>query len=524
MDGEVFSLHSIDYAIIGLYIVTLITVGMLKGRKLHGDEDFFLAGRQARWPMIGFSIFASNISAEHLVGLAGAGYMFGLLHGNYEWMASGTLLLLALVFAPYYLTTKVSTMPEFLERRYSRNCRDFLAWLNVITTIFIRLGVSLYAGGLVIHTFLGWSLELCILLLAIVAASYTIVGGLAAVMLTEMFSANIMIIGSLALLFIGLHEVGGIDVLISKVPAEYWSMLRPADDPEMPWYAILFGYPVLGIWYWCTDQLMVQRVLGARDIRNGQMGVIFAGFLKILPVFIFVLPGVICYAMFPDLASGDYAYTKIITEWLPVGVRGVMIAVLIAALLSTVDAGLNSISTIFTLDIFRRWFPGASHQRLLWTGRVATAGAMLLAIAWSPMIGKFPKGIFIAINQLIACVAPPLTAIFLLGVLWKRTTARAAELALWVGEPVCIVLGLARALNFPAGFWPPWLNFMFLAFLMLIAMIAGMIIVSLTTAPPDARNALPLLSDISRGAHTRAIKAAAVVLAAVMIGLYAIFH
>ena len=524
MNGEVFSLHILDMIIIGLYIVALITIGMLKGSKLHGDEDFFLAGRQAGWPKIGFSIFASNISAEHLVGLAGAGYMFGLLHGNYEWMASGTLLLLALVFAPYYLTTKVSTMPEFLERRYSRNCRDFLAWLNVVTTIFIRLGVSLYAGGLVIHTFLGWPLEICVLVLSIVAASYTIVGGLAAAMLTEMFSAIIMILGSLALVFIGLDRVGGIDALVSKVPADYWSMLRPADDPEMPWYAIIFGYPVLGIWYWCTDQLMVQRVLGARDLEQGQKGVIFAGFLKILPVFIFVLPGVICYAMFPGLPAGDYAYTKIITEWLPIGVRGVMIAVLLAALLSTVDAGLNSISTIFTLDIFRRWFPDSNHSRLLWIGRVATGGAMVLAIIWSPMIGKFPKGIFIAINQLIACVAPPLTAIFLLGVLWKRTNARAAEFALWIGEPVCIILGLAQVMDYPKGFWPSWLNFMFLAFLMLVTMIIFMATVSLLTSPPKPEKALPSLADISKGARDNVIRIAAVVLGVTMIVLYILFR
>ena len=524
MEQAVQTLDSIDLYVIGIYIFVLVTIGMLKGRKLQDDSDFFLAGRKARWPMIGFSIFASNISAEHLVGLAGAGYMFGLLHGNYEWMAAGSLLLLSLVFAPFYLSTKVSTMPEFLERRYSRKCRDFLAWLNVVTTIFIRLGVSLYAGGLVIHVFLGWPLEVCILVLSVVAASYAIVGGLAAVMLTEMFSAIIMIIGSIALTFIGLYKVGGIGELISKVPGEYWSMLRPADDPEMPWYAIVFGYNVLGIWYWCTDQLMVQRLLGAKDLRHGQLGVLFAGFLKVLPVFIFVLPGVICYAMYPDLPNGDFAYTTIITNWLPVGVRGIMIAVLMAALLSTVDAGLNSISTIFTLDIFKRWFPDASHVRLLWIGRIATGGAMIIAILWSPMFAKFPKGIFIAVNQLIACVAPPLTGIFLMGVLWKRTTARAAELTLWIGGPVCAVIGISQALGWPENFWPQWLNFMFLAFLMLIGVVVFMVIASLMTDPPAREKSLPSLGEISRAPHSRTVRTAAVILVSIMVGLYLIFH
>ncbi len=438
------SLSGIDFGIIGLYILILIIIGVRRGRHLSGDEDFFLAGRKLKWPNIGFSIFASNISAEHLVGLAGAGYMFGLLHGNYEWMAFGSLLLLALVFAPYYLTTRVSTMPEFLQRRYSEHCRDFLSYLNVITTIFIRLGVSLYAGGLVIHLFLGWSLQTCILILSVIATSYTIIGGLAAVVITDTFQAVIMILGSIALTLIGFSKVGGIHQLIASVPGKYWVMLRPASDPEMPWYAIIFGYPVLGIWYWCTDQLMVQRVLGAKNLKHGQIGIIFAAFLKILPVFIFVLPGVILYAINPNLENGDQAYTTIVSTWLPVGLRGIMIAVLIAALLSTIDSALNAISTIFTLDIFKKWMPNSSHEKLLLIGRIATGVSMIVAIIWSPVIGKFPKGIFIAINQLIAAVAPPLTALFLMGVLWKRTTAKAAELALWIGSPVCVARGSAQ--------------------------------------------------------------------------------
>ncbi|MCE5271110.1 sodium:solute symporter [bacterium] len=512
-----------DYAVIVFILVSLVTIGMLRGRKLHGDIDFFLAGRSVRWPMIGFSIFASNISAEHLVGLAGAGYMYGLLHGNYEWMAAGPLLMLALIFAPYYLSTRVSTMPEFLERRFNRACRDFLGWLNVITTIFIRLGVALYAGGLVIRVFLGWPLWLSILVLSLLAASYTIVGGLAAVIVTESFSANIMIAGSALLTLIGISKVGGIGELVARVPAEFWSMLRPAGDPEMPWYAIIFGYPVLGIWYWCTDQLMVQRVLGARDLKNGQLGVIFAGFLKLLPVFIFVLPGVIAFALYPNLSNGDLAYPTIISNWLPTGLRGVMVAVLIVALLSTIDAGLNSISTIFALDIFRKWMPDSSHERLLLIGRLATAGAMLLAVVWSPMIGRFPKGIFIAINQLIAAIAPPLTAVFLMGVLWKRTTPRAAELALWIGEPVTVAVGLANVLGWPAGFWPHWMNFMFLAFVMLLVIMLFMAAVSLFTRPTAPDKALPTLSGLNRAGSGRVVYVLAGCLLALIVGLYSIF-
>lgn len=523
MQPDIQNLAQIDFIIVAVYIFILVFIGMMRGRQLHGDEDFFLAGRNLKWPNIGFSIFASNISAEHLVGLAGAGYMFGLLHGNYEWMAFGSLLLLAFVFAPYYLTTRVSTMPEFLERRYSSRCRDFLSYLNVVTTIFIRLGVSLYAGGLVIHLFLGWSLQTCILVLSVIATSYTIVGGLAAIVITDTFQAVIMIAGSVALTVIGLVKVGGIHELIAHVPENYWVMLRPASDPEMPWYAIILGYPVLGIWYWCTDQLMVQRVLGAKNLRQGQTGIIFAAFLKILPVFIFVLPGVILFALNPNLANGDYAYSTIVSNWLPVGIRGIMIAVLIAALLSTIDSALNAISTIFTLDIFKKWLPNSGHEKLLLIGRIATGVSMVIAILWSPMIGKFPKGIFIAINQLIAAVAPPLTALFLMGVLWKRTTAKAAEWTLWFGSPVCVALGIAQGLGWPENFWPQWLNFMFLAFLMLIGMILFMVLVSLLTEPVRSEKNLPSLAEINRRGTGKNAYFLAGLLTLVMIGLYIVF-
>ena len=396
--------------------------------------------------------------------------------------------------------------------------------MNVITTIFIRLGVSLFAGGLVTHAFLGWELKTCILVLSIVATSYTIVGGLAAIVITDTFQAIIMILGSITLTIIGLSKVGGISELIANVPANYWSMLRPASDLEMPWYAIIFGYPVLGIWYWCTDQLMVQRVLGAKNLKQGQLGIVFAAFLKILPVFIFVLPGVILFAINPNLINGDHAYTAIVSTWLPVGIRGIMIAVLIAALLSTIDSALNAISTIFTLDIFKKWMPNSSHEKLILIGRIATGVSMVIAIIWSPIIGKFPKGIFIAISQLIAAVAPPLTALFLMGVLWKRTTPRAAELALWVGSPISVALGIAQGLGWPENFWPQWLNFMFLAFLMLIGVIVFMIIVSFYTEPTKSEKALPSLGEINRtGAKTISYVLAGV-LTTIMIGLYIIFR
>ena len=518
------SLATLDFVVIGVFIVALVTIGMIQGRKHHTAQDFFLAGRNVPWWMIGYSIFASNISAEHLVGLAGAGYMSGLLQGNYEWMAFSCLFLLAFIFIPYYLKTEITTIPEFLERRYSRKCRTFLAWLNVIANTFIRLGVGLYAGSLVIMGFFGWDIWTCVIFLSIIAASYTIVGGLAAVVVTESFSANIMIVGSIVLTIIGLSKVGGVGELVANTPAEYWSMLRPANDPIMPWYAIVFGYPILGIWYWCTDQLIVQRTLCARSVKHAQGGIIFASFLKIMPVFIFVVPGIIGYVLYPGLVNADMVYPTILSHWLPVGLRGVMVAVLLAAILSTMDAGLNSISTIFTLDIAKSWMPNADEKKRLWVARIATAGAMLIAMFWAPWIGRFPDNLFLVLNQLLAAISPPLVALFLLGALWKRTTPKAAELAMFVGEPVCVVLILANSLRWPTGFWPSWLNFMFLSFLLFIVMVIFMIVVSLKSESTPADKILPSLKDINKENVTPLVRFGAIILAMIMIGLYIVFH
>jgi SSS family solute:Na+ symporter len=518
------SLATLDFVIIGLFIISLVTIGMVQGRKHRTAQDFFLAGRNVPWWMVGYSIFASNISAEHLVGLAGAGYMSGLLQGNYEWMAFSCLFLLAFIFIPYYMTTKITTIPEFLERRYSRKCRTFLAWLNVIANTFIRLGVGLYAGSLVIMGFFGWDIWTCVIFLSIIAASYTIVGGLAAVVVTESFSANIMIMGSIVLAIIGLSEVGGVGKLVSDTPPEYWSMLRPANDPVMPWYAIVFGYPVLGIWYWCTDQLIVQRTLCARSIKHGQAGIVFASFLKIMPVFIFVIPGIMGLIEFPGLEKADMVYPTILSHWLPVGLRGVMVAVLLAAILSTMDAGLNSISTIFTLDIAARWMPNATEKKRVLVARIATGVAMLIAMVWAPWIGRFPDNLFLVLNQLLAAISPPLVALFLLGVLWKKATPKAAELAMFVGEPVCLVLVLTNSLHWPKGFWPGWLNFMFLSFLLFVVMVIFMVIVSYNSKPTPSEKMLPSLKEINKANVTPLIKVATVILVMIMIGLYIVFH
>jgi len=243
-----------------------------------------------------------------------------------------------------------------------------------------------------------------------------------------------------------------------------------------------------------------------------------------MPVFIFVVPGIMGYVLYPGLVKADMVYPTILSNWLPVGLRGVMVAVLLAAILSTMDAGLNSISTIFTLDIAKNWMPNADEKKRVWVARIATAAAMLIAMFWAPWIGRFPDNLFLVLNQLLAAISPPLVALFLLGALWRRTTPKAAELSMFVGEPVCVVLILANSLHWPTWLWPSWLNFMFLSFLLFIAMVIFMIIVSLNSRPTPSEKMLPSLKDINKENVTSLVKFAAIILAMIMIGLYIIFH
>ena len=296
------------------------------------------------------------------------------------------------------------------------------------------------------------------IVLTVIATSFTVAGGLAAVVITDSFQAVLMILGSAALTLIGLWKVGGVAVLVDKVPADYWQLFRPANDLTYPWHAMLLGYPVMGIWFWCTDQTIVQRVLGARDVRQGQLGAVFAGFLKILTPLIFIVPGIVCYALYPNLENADKtAFMKMVTTCLDPetvgmsGMIGLIVAVLIAAVISTIDSGLNSFSTIFTLDIYaRRFRPDATETELKWLGRIVTIAVACVAIVFALVIGTVEATLFDLLQSIIAFIAPPMAAVFTIGVLWRRATAKAAITALLVGSAVSISVGVCQLAKWPA--------------------------------------------------------------------------
>ena len=427
------SIPKLDLAIIVTYLLGILLAGVLSVRHLKVTGNvFFLAGRSLSWPVVGAALFASNISTIHLVGLTASGYNEGLVWGNFEWMASFTLILLALVFAPFYFSTRISTLPEFLERRYSPACRSMLAFMAIVAALFIHIGISLYAGAAVFQRFFGVSVVTSIVIISIIVAIYTVLGGLRAVVVTESINTVILITGALSILIFALmalpaHGIHSIAQFRAATKPDQLSMLHQHDSAGLTWYAVLLGYPVLGVWYWCSDQTIVQRVLGAKTERDAQLGPLFAGFLKILPVFLLVLPGVIAYVLFRDQigTQSNQTLPVLIEQLIPTGLRGLIAAAVLAALMSAMAAALNSSGTLVAVDIVRRLRPAISDRAQVNIGRVSSIVVMLLAMAWSTQGGRF-SSIFEAINAIASDLAPPITVVFIWGVFWRRGTKEAA--------------------------------------------------------------------------------------------------
>src|SRR6202043_4061110 len=443
------NLATIDLVIIGVYFAIVFGIGMYFARKERTSEDFFLRGRDIGWFFIGASLFVSNISTEHFIGLSGTGASSGLAVGHFEWLACLILLILGWVFVPFYLRTNVFTMPEFLERRFNRQSAVYLASISIIAYIFTKISVQLYAASVVLERVAGWSLWKTAIILVIATGVYTIAGGLAAVIYTDMVQTMILIVGAVVLTFIGLHRVGGFAALRAAVPPSYFHMIRPASDSAFPWTGIFFGAPILGIWYWCTDQVIVQRVLSARDEGHAKAGAIFAGFLKILPVFMLVLPGIIALALFRDLfkfgpngevLNGDIAYPTLILNLLPTGLVGVMIAALLAALMGAMSSVFNSASTLVTLDFYKKIKPDATERQLVGFGRVMTGVMVVLGLAWVPFIHLISSQLYIYLQSVQGYISPPIAACFVLGILWPRLNAQGAISSLLTG----FVMGAAR--------------------------------------------------------------------------------
>jgi len=453
------ALDTFDWIAIAIYFLILagIVVWVIR-KKQSNTEDYFLAGRNVGWFVVGASIFASNIGSEHVVGLAGAGAGDKLPMLIYE-IQAWVVLILGWVFLPFYARSGVFTMPEFLEKRFDARSRWVLSIFSIIAYVLTKISVTIYAGGIVVSALLGINFWTGALSTVILTGIYTVLGGMRAVVYTETLQAIILVLGAAALTFIGLDEVGGWASMQETVSPEYLNMWRSASDPDFPWPSLLITSTIVGIWYWCTDQYIVQRALTAKNIKEGRRGTIFGALLKLLPVFLFLIPGIIALTlkMRGELHwdSPDEAFPVLMSNLLPSGLRGLVAAGLLAALMSSLASVFNSCSTLFTVDIYKKLRPNTPEKKLVRTGQIATVIIVIIGIIWIPIMANISGVLYEYLQKVQSYIAPPITAVFLLGIFYKRINAHGAFITLVVGFIVGalrIILELFKDSLDPDGF------------------------------------------------------------------------
>lgn len=518
------NLDIFDLIVIFAYFVGIIAYGISQSKNAS-SEDYFLGGRSLTWPVVGISLFAANISSSTLIGLAGSAYLLDMTVYNYEWYAVVVLVFFAIFFLPFYLKSGVYTMPEFLEKRYDSRTRYYFSFITVVGNVLIDTAASLYVGtivlGLIFPTLPPW---VVIIILAASAAAYTIPGGLNSVVKTEVIQAVVLIFGSIILTYFGMQQIGGwggmVEQLnnlhdageINKNASEALSIVRPNegewwrqyDSPIVPWWGLLTGVPLLGFYFWANNQFMVQRVLSAKSLNHGRWGALFAGLLKLPVIFIMVIPGTIAFLMFrgqefaykvpiseanPDglcenlFNCTDFTYPTLLFELLPTGLLGLVVAGLLAAMMSSISATFNSASTLITMDFVNKLRPNMSSKQLVRSGQISTLVLVVLASSWAPMIGKYGD-LFRYLQDILGYIAPPIVSVFILGLFWKRGTG--------TGSIVSLVFGLGLSLVWVFGIvsgvdhWFFQLHFLLRTTVLFVVCIVVHIVASLASAPPPA--------------------------------------
>lgn len=549
-------LETWDWVVLGIYFVALMGVAVwVVLQKNKNTEDYFLAGRNVGWFVIGASIFASNVGSEHVVGLAGTGFKSGMPMAHYE-LHAWIVLLLGWLFLPFYIRSGAFTMPEFLEKRFDGRSRWFLSLFSLVGYVITKVSVTIYAGGIVVSELLGIPFWYGAIGIVLFTGAYTIIGGMKAVIYTETLQTIILILGSLIITYLGLQEVGGWGQLTETVKAvspDHFNMWRSMSDPDFPWTGLLFGGTIVGVWYWCTDQYIVQRTLSANNISIGRRGAIFGAYLKLLPIFIFLIPGVIAFALSiqnPEvfgLEKADRAFPMLVTTLLPVGLKGLVAGGLMAALMSSLASVFNSCSTIFTIDIYKKLKPEKSEKELLTTGKIATGIIVVLGILWIPIMERIGGGVMYQYLQNVqSYIAPPVTAVFVLGIIWKRVNAKAAITTLLAGLGL-LVLRLGSEIYFQSdivhfketgeqlasgivyGF--ATINFAHMAIFMFIFSVFLCVSVSLATDPPNYELIKGLSfgtltaedKEASKGSYTTMDVILSVLLVIIVIGVLSFF-
>jgi SSS family solute:Na+ symporter len=484
-------LGTVDWIFVILYLLIIAAISVWSIRKSkESPSDYFLANRNLGWFVIGASILASNVGSEHIVGLAGSAARSGTVLGHYE-LHSYIVLILGWVFVPFYMRSMVYTMPEFLERRYNPQARRLLSVIQLLSYVITKASVTIFAGALVFNQFLGVDFWTGAIILVVVTGVYTIFGGLHAVMYTEAIQAIVLLFGSAILLFFGLKEVGGWHTLMTTLPKEKLNMFPPLSDKEYPWLGILFASPIVGLWYWCTDQHIVQRCLAGKNEQEARRGTIFAAYLKLLPFFIFLIPGLIAYALKAQgklvMDDTNSAFPTMVKAIMPIGLRGLLAGGLLAALMSSLASVYNACSTLFTMDIYQKLYPDTTEKQLVKVGRIVTGIVVLLGMAWIPMMGRIPGSLYDYLQSVQSYLAPPIAAVFLFGVFFKRLNAKGAYASMVAGFIIGILkltLQLFKDNFSPDNILYKFASINFLYFCIYLFLVSILILVAVSLASP----------------------------------------
>ncbi len=482
--SEMNSMHGIDYTIIGLYLLFVIGLGLWIGRKHKGAEDYFLAGRSMTWMFVGVSLFASNISSTTLIGLAGDAYSTGISVFNYEWMAAVVLVFFAVFLLPFLLRAQVYTLPEYLGLRFGPLTRKYFSALSLFLNIFVDTAGSLYAGALVLRLiFPGIDLGWIVTALALFAGIYTLAGGLAAVIYTDFIQTLFLLIGAIVISVTAFFKVGGWAGMTAGLSEHHLSLIRPVSDAAVPWPGLLLGVPILGFYFWCTNQFMAQRVLSAKNLNHGRGGLLLAGALKLPVLFVMVLPGTMAIHLYPELPKADLVYPALMFDLLPTGLLGLCLAGFIAALMSQIDSTLNAASTLVTMDFIRPARPNLTQRQLMRIGRIVTAVFMILAAGWAPQIERFAS-LFRYLQQVLAYTVPPIVVLYLAGIFSRRANQTGAQICLAAGTAAGLVFFLFNAV---LNQWS--IHFLYVAPIGCLISVAALVIGS-RAGPPPGRDQL----------------------------------
>jgi SSS family solute:Na+ symporter len=474
------SLALIDYAAIGAYFVFVIGLGFYFQRRQNSEEEYFLAGRSLLWPVIGFSLFASNMGSISLVGLAESGYRAGFAVFSYEWMAAVVLVIFAVFFLPFYLKNRIYTVPEFLERRYGAFARYYFSGVTMILNVFIDIASGLFAGAVVLRmVFPDISVTGIVWIISIVAALYTLMGGLSSVVYSDTVQALLLIVSSVTVSVIAFVKVGGWSGITSRVDPEMLEIVRPIDDATLPWPGLFSGVFLLGFYFWITNQFIAQRALASKDTRQGQWGAIWCGFLKLTALFIMVLPGVMALVLYPDLEDAKDAYPTLVFDLLPSGMLGLTLSGFIAALMSSVDSGLNAAATLFTYDFYRKFRPNADAKSTMRVAKTMIVVFMIIAALWAPYIYSF-ESFWDYLQMVLSFLCPPIVALFIFGLFTRLVNTRGANAAIIVGGSLSFV-GIAYKIyvNLTGGVDELLPHYLYLAGIIFIVCTAILFTVSL---------------------------------------------